>query len=270
VRVWGRLVLEKTPLFLLAALSGVVTWTAQSGIGAVIPLEAIPLGSRFANAALSCWAYLGKTIFPARLAAYYPLAAPDLADAEVLLGICALAVATAAAIRCRSRAPYILVGWLWFLIGLAPVIGLAQVGEQAMADRYTYLPLVGPFVAIACGAARLGWPWRRSLLPWAAGATLLLLCGISWRQTAHWRDAESLFEHTLSVTEGNWFAHNNYAGALFARGEWERAVAHLEESLRIRPDYLKARLNLERALEEIQEARRTPDARRPSTEAGSR
>jgi len=265
-RAWGRLVLEKIPLLLLAALSAAVTWTAQSKVGAVISLAEIPFGSRLANAILSYWAYLGKAVFPVRLAVYYPILGPVLADARVLLGACALVATTAAAAWSWRRAPYFPVGWFWFLIGLAPVIGLIQVGEQAMADRYTYLPLVGPFVAIAWGAAQLGRPRLRSLLPWAACATIFVLSGVSWRQTAYWRDTESLFEHALRVTEGNWFAHNNYAGALIVRGQLEQAVAHLSESLRIRPGYLKARLNLERAIEELEAARRVPDGRQPPVE----
>jgi tetratricopeptide (TPR) repeat protein len=181
----------------------------------------------------------------------------------VLIAGCALAAATAAAFWSRRRAPYLAVGWLWFLIGLVPVLGLAQVGEQAMADRYTYLPLIGPFVAIAWGAAELGRPWRRSLLPAAAAATVLLLSCASWRQTGHWRDTERLFAHALRVTDRNWFAHNSYAGALLMRGRLEEGVGHLEESLRIRPGYLKARLNLDRALEELRAARRTTEAHPP-------
>jgi len=269
-RAWGFLVLEKAPLLLLAALAGVVTWQAQAHVGALISLEAIPFGSRAANAILSFWAYLGKTVWPARLAVYYPFAGPRLADANVLLGACALAATTAAALWSWRRAPYFPVGWLWFLIGLAPVIGLAQVGEQAMADRYTYLPLMGPFVAAVWGAAALSRPGLRPLLPWAASAAILLLSCVSWRQTAHWRDTETLFAHALRVTEGNWFAHNNYAGALLARGLTEQAVAHLEESLRLRPGYLKARLNLERALADLEGARRRSGSRQPPAVAEPR
>jgi Flp pilus assembly protein TadD len=248
-----RLVLEKVPLFVLAALSSVVTYVAQSRGGAVKAMGGFPLDSRIANAVLSYWAYLGKALWPTRLSAFYPYGSPTLTDGGVIVGALAMAAFTAAAWRWRRRTPYLLMGWAWYLIGLLPVIGLLQMGEQAMADRYTYLPFVGPFVALSWGAADLArlWPPARRLLLGAACAVTVALAGVAWRQTAHWRTTETLFAQALRATGGNWFAHNNYGAALIAEGRTEEAAAHFREAIRIRPRYPQGHFNLGVALQKL-------------------
>ncbi|MES1180725.1 MAG: hypothetical protein ABUL66_02560, partial [Verrucomicrobiota bacterium] len=197
------LLLEKLPFFLLAAVSCVITYRAQDAGASVASLERVPLHLRLENSLVSYPAYLLKTIWPANLAVIYPLP-------KEIPGI---AAATAAAVliffstvvaRARQRSPYLLVGWLWFLGTLVPVIGLVQVGSQSMADRYTYFPLIGVFIAAAFGvhalAVRFQFP---KLAAAAAGLTLTACVGLAENQLRHWRDSESLFAHAVAVTKNN-------------------------------------------------------------------
>jgi Flp pilus assembly protein TadD len=247
---WGpalrRVLWEKVPLIALTALAGFLTWVAQSKGGAIASVERVPLGARAANAVLSYWAYLGKMLWPSSLSVFYPRREVALADGAVLLGAAALVAVTAVAWRLRARAPYCLVGWLWYLVTLLPVIGLVQAGEQAMADRYTYLPLVGPFMALSWGGAEAArrWPPARRFLPWLAGAICLSLSAATWCQAGHWRNTETLFAHALAVTERNWLAHNSYGVALLKRGRLEPAMDHFQESLAINPEHIEAHLNV--------------------------
>jgi Flp pilus assembly protein TadD len=250
---WRRLVLEKAPLFALSALSSAVTYLAQATAGAVTSLERIPFASRAANAVLSYWGYLGKALWPAKLSVFYPHREPGLGDPSVILGAAGLAAVTVAAWRRRGREPYLLAGWLWFLVTLLPVIGLVQVGEHAMADRYTYIPLVGPFLALGWGAKDLAcsWPASRGPQRWFAVLTVALLGVATWRQTTYWRDSEALFSRALRVTEGNWLAHNNYGVALFRQGSPKEAVEHFAQVVRLRPRSAEARVNLAAVLRNL-------------------
>ena len=148
---WRRLIVEKAPYIALAAASCVVTSFAQAGGGVMRSLTQYPLQARGANAAVSYVLYLAKAAWPANLSVYYPYPYGGLPAWAVVGAVATLTVVTAVCVRSRSRAPYLLVGWLWYLVSLLPVIGLVQVGSQAMADRYTYVPLIGPFVMLAFG-----------------------------------------------------------------------------------------------------------------------
>ncbi|MBI5071149.1 MAG: tetratricopeptide repeat protein [Deltaproteobacteria bacterium] len=229
------LFLEKAPLFLLAAASSAVTVVAQDRGGALTGLE-LGLGPRLANAAVAYLRYLGKTAWPVDLAVYYPYSANEVPG--WLAGLAALAVlaVTGLALARARQAPWLALGWLWFLGTLVPVIGIVQVGSQAMADRYTYLPLVGIFVAMAWGAHRLAATWRGGL-PLAAGgaAVLVLLTALSWRQIGHWSSHVALFEHALSVTTGNALAHGTLSEGLRAEGRHAEALLHAQEAVRINP-----------------------------------
>jgi tetratricopeptide (TPR) repeat protein len=218
----------------LALASCVVTFLAQSQGQAVAPLEAFPPAARLANALLAYAGYLGKMLWPTRLAVYYPHRGTDfsvagaLAAGGLLLGVTGLVLAQ------RRRRPYLPVGWLWYLGTLVPVIGLVQVGGQALADRYTYVPLIGVFLMLTWGAADVAATWRlpRPALAAAAAAVLCACAVLTWVQVGYWKSSLRLWEHTTAVTEENGLAHLNL-GACYdeqrmlsdARREYEKAVA---------------------------------------------
>ena len=256
------LVLEKTPLLALAAISSVVTYLVQQSGQAMQYMETLPLTVRIANALVSYVAYIGKTIWPANLAVFYPhpgytLPMWQAAGAGLLLVFISIVT-----IRSMSRYPYLAVGWLWYLGTLVPVIGLVQVGEQAMADRYTYVPLIGLFIIAAWGLWDLEKKWHRQKIVFAL-ILLLPLTVCTWRQLHYWRDSISLWEHALAVTKKNALAHNNLGGAFEEEGNAEKAIANFYEALRHDPEYLIARNNLGLALfreGKITEARYTGKA----------
>ena len=203
-------VVEKIPLFLLSAASCILTLVAQGSAGAVTSLTRFPLGLRVGNAVVSYAGYLLGAVWPSPLAVYYPFPAGGI-PAWKVAGACALlAVATLMVfLRGRNR-PWLVTGWLWYLGALVPVIGLVQVGEQAMVDRYTYLPLIGLFLVIAWegGEVLPGWRFRRQALGIAAAAILAVLSAAAWVQVGYWTNSTTLIRHTLSVTRDNWMAWN--------------------------------------------------------------
>lgn len=244
----GALVREKLALFVLAAIAGVVTYATQAGVGAVADLDAVPLGLRIANAVVSYVRYLGQMIWPVGLAVFYPLL--PLSTATVAASTLFLAVVSALVVRAAPRRPYLLVGWLWYLGTLLPVIGLVKQGDQAMADRFTYLPSIGIGIMIAWGAAELAAASRtaRRLLPAAAVAALVACAVVSRAQLAHWGSSERLFAHALAVTRDNYVAHTNLGIALERTNRIDEARAHYEAAVRLKPGYAKAQLNIGRML----------------------
>jgi Flp pilus assembly protein TadD len=252
-RSWRSLLVEKAPLFLMAAASSSVTLAVQHAAGAVRPLEALPAARRAANAALSYVSYVCAAVWPAGLAPLYPYPA-SIAAWKVVAAALALAAVTALAVRRAGRRPYVLVGWLWYLGMLVPVIGLVQVGSQPQADRYTYLPLVGLLVAMAwtvregIAAAVPGRRGIRILAVLAASAAVTAWAVAARAQVLTWKDSVTLWEHTLRVTEDNHRAHNNLGHALARAGRTREAVAHYGEALRLRPGYPEAHNNLALAL----------------------
>lgn len=245
-QTWRRLIAEKVPLLMLSLASCAVTWLAQQKGGAVAGGDFYPLWARVANALTSYAVYLGKAAWPSSLGVFYPHPGTAVRwDFAAAAGL-SLGIVTGLFAAWRGRRPYLLAGWLWFLGTLVPVIGLVQVGEQALADRYTYIPLTGIFLAGVWGAADAA---RSRRLPgWvpAAAAVLLVLAlsAASWRQVRHWRDGESLFRHTLDVTTDNWFIANNLGYVLDRQGRTEEALAYYRTSIRINPDYGRAHNNL--------------------------
>jgi tetratricopeptide (TPR) repeat protein len=239
-------VVEKLPLFALVGAGSVVTFLAQSSGGTVASLEQVPFASRIGNALVSYAAYLGKAFWPTRLAVFYPHPGADLPAVKVALAAVLLVTVSLVAWRLRRSRPYLALGWLWYLGTLVPVIGLIQVGSQAMADRYTYLPFIGLGIAVAWGAsdacARL--PGARAALPVAACAAIAALAVIASVQVRHWRDSASLFRHSLEVTQNNHVAHAYLGTALLERGQTGDAILHYEEALRLRPDFLTVANNL--------------------------
>ena len=241
-----RLLLEKAPLLALAAVSSLMTVRAQHL--AIQPLEQFSLPHRLANAAVACVTYLGALLAPRGLAAFYPHESH--APAVVALALVLLALLTVIAVLLRRERPYVFVGWLWYLVMLAPVSGILQVGAQARADRFTYLPQIGLLVVLAWGVAELcGASRPRRVAASAVAAAWLVLIGVrAHAQAGTWRDSETLWRQALAVTERNGIAHGNLGAALLEAGRTEEAMAHLREALEIAPTHEEAHTNLANAL----------------------
>jgi protein O-mannosyl-transferase len=231
------LLVEKTPLFLLAAVSCITTPLTQAEN--LTGLQTISVSSRVVNALQSYVVYLGDFVWPTDLATGYPHPKGNVSlgvGAAVLVFLAAVSLLAAAA---RRRLPYLLVGWLWFLAMLVPVIGLVQVGLHARADRYMYLPLIGLGIVVAWGAADLLRSW--SVRGWIGGAAsaliLAALAATAWRQTTFWRNSETLWRHALACTVGNSLAHRNLGSMLVEqRGRGGEAVEQYRAALAIDPD----------------------------------
>ncbi len=244
-----RLVKEKLPLFVLAAIASVVTVLVQRHGGAVAGFVKVPLSIRLTNAAASYLAYVGKMLWPVRLAAFYPLgtSTPVL---QASLGALLLIGVTALAIRAGRRHAYFPVGWFWYVGTLIPVIGLVQVGNQSMADRYAYVPLIGLFIVAAWGAPELVARWQpaRFALPTAAVCVVLACAALARAQVRYWSDSIALWQHALDVTEDNYVAHTNMGLALTEQGRYGEAGPHFAEALRLRPNDAVAHNNMGAAL----------------------
>jgi len=241
---WPKLILEKVPLLVLSAGSALVTMGAQQSGGAVRSVTEFSFVLRLENAICSYAMYLWKMVWPLRLAPLYPHPGSSLAAWQVAMAVLVLITITAFVIRFRSHR-CLLVGWLWFLGTLVPVIGLVQVGEAAMADRYAYIPLIGIFIMIAFGVAESveASKFRRQLAI-TGGMILLALAVLSWRQIGYWRNSVELWTHALAVTQNNFVAEDNLGGALILEDKEEEAHAHFEAAARINPHDPMSRSNL--------------------------
>ncbi len=244
---WQRLVLEKTPLVAMSIITGVVTIVAQRHAETVGSLAGYPLGVRIANAIVTTATYLGKAIWPTRLAVFYPHPGPALAASSVAASVVVLATLTFWTIRDRRRRPYLLFGWAWYLVTLAPVVGIVQVGWQARADRYTYIPLIGIFLAVVWAISE-NFADRPALLTAMAPAMLVVLGIGAFVQAGYWRDSETLFRRALAVTDNNAVAHSNLGTALLRRGLLAEAQEHFAVAVRINPYFAEAHSNLGVAL----------------------
>jgi tetratricopeptide (TPR) repeat protein len=234
---------EKIPFFALTAVVGVVTFFVQKSGGAIV--AEMPFGARAGNAVVSYCRYLGKLFWPVDLAPFYPSVSywPTI---QILLASLGLAAVSAVAIILRRRQPYLVVGWLWFLGMLVPVIGLVRAGEQSMADRYSYLPSVGILLLLVWGVYEL---MRRGRVQNWGVVTLvtvptLLSAAVTRKQIGYWKDTETLFRHTLAGTRDNYLAHYNLGTALEKQERLEEATVQFNEALRIRPNYAEAYNNL--------------------------
>jgi tetratricopeptide (TPR) repeat protein len=227
---------EKAWLFALGLAAGVVAIAAQRAGGALQGLDAIPLGERLANAPVAALDTLRRAFWPSDLAAYYPHPRGALAPGRAWAAAAALAALTAAALRSVRRRPWLAVGWLWFLLLLAPVIGIVQVGAQAIADRYAYLPLVGLAIAVGWQARDLARGPRAERALAAIGLAALAACGVAtWRQVGTWRDTQTLFARALAVTGPNAVAHVNLGLALARAGRLDAGLEHAQAALTIAP-----------------------------------
>ncbi len=247
-RTVGRLVAEKLPLLLpVIGISLATLWAQGPAIDAA---HNWPLSWRVSNALVTVWVYLRQMVWPNHLAVFYPHPHGSLPLWLVALAFLALLAVSLGAFLWRRRFPYLVTGWLWYLGMLVPVIGLLQVGWQAHADRYTYLPLIGIYLVIVWGVADLtaGWRRRGELLVGSSVLVIVTLMTLSWRQVGYWSDTVRLWSHALAVTENNDVAERGIGTALLSLGHVDEAIAHDRKALRIRPGDANALTNLANAL----------------------
>ncbi len=238
------LLLEKLPLFAFAALSCIVTYAAQKKGGSVASFEVFPLGIRIANAFVSYIVYIAKMVWPDNLAVFYPH--PGLWPLWQVPGaVFLLAAASLIVIRTANRFPYLTVGWLWFLGTMVPVMGIVQVGGQAMADRYTYIPLIGLFIMAAWGIPELlkEWRYRKEALFASSALILAYLFVVTWTQVGYWRNSIILYDHALKVTSRNDTIHNNRGDAFCRLGNLGQAIPDFDKAVGINPENADAYYN---------------------------
>ena len=241
----GRLVREKIPLFLLVVAAALITLWSQSAAGAVKD-NVFPITTRLANAIVSCLAYVGATIWPAGLAVFYPYPS-SVNVVAVIAGLALIGGVSVLAVRWIRVRPYFAVGWSWYLGTLVPVIGIVQAGDQARADRYMYVPMIGLLIIAAWGASELGSKrpaWKKGIM--AAGvAACVALALLASRQIGYWRNTETLYTHAIEATDNNYMAHNALGGYLVDYPQRvPDAAAHFEAALRMKPDYAAAHRGL--------------------------
>jgi tetratricopeptide (TPR) repeat protein len=234
-----RCALEKVPLLILSTIAAVTVYAVQQLTGTVRSFAEYPLTWRIENALVAYTVYIGKMFWPCNLAIFYPHPGGDLPAWQITTAIFLLAIITIGVILKRKQCPYLTVGWLWYLGTLVPVIGLVQVGVQAYADRYTYIPLIGLFIAVAWGIpdifSRL--KNRETVLSLSAAVLLAVLGVMTWVQVGQWRSDIVLYKHATTVVQDNWWAHNNLGIAYYYGGELDKASKHFAEALRIRPTF---------------------------------
>jgi tetratricopeptide (TPR) repeat protein len=243
----GQLIVEKIPMFVVVLISCVVTYLVQQSGGATKMVENLPLNIRMSNALVSYVSYMGKMFWPMRLAILYPHP-EEIAMWKPISSLLVLAGITAGVVFSKRR--YLVVGWLWYVGTLVPVIGLVQVGRQAMADRYSYLPLIGLFIMVVWGAIEIiGQRRNLQIVLRIVGVLLVFSILIVTRmQVKHWKDDFSLYTHTLNVTENNYTIHTNLGAAYKSQGDLAMAMKHYRQSLEIKPDFYEAQYNLGNAL----------------------
>lgn len=234
------LVREKIPLFILSAASSLITFFVQQHGGAVSSIEYLPLMARVTNAIVSYTVYIGKMIWPLHLAVLYPFWEWHLL--QVMMSGSLLLVFSGLAILNRRRFPYLITGWFLYLGTLVPVIGLVQVGIQRMADRYTYVPLIGLFIIVAWGMADISAKWRYQKTVVAVFSSIILIFYMvcTWFQVGYWQNSITLFKHTVEVTHNNSIAHCALGHALDQSGEPNEALGHYFKALQINPNYAEA------------------------------
>jgi len=204
---------------------------------------------RSGNALISYCRYLGKLLWPTDLAVFYPHPGYWPLERVLLAGGLIVGLSVLLFVQ-RRRYPFLLMGWLWFCGTLVPVIGLVQMGGQAMADRYSYIPSLGVLVLAVWGVYELTKSWHYRVVAWSvAGSTAVVLClALTRQQLGHWKDSEALFRHALEVTENNYLAHLNLGSALDEKGQIDEAIREFQEAIRLKPDFAEANNSLARAL----------------------
>ena len=228
---------EKVPLFALIILSSIVTYFAAQVGGGFASIEALPLGVRIGNAFVSYITYIGKMIWPSNLAVLYPH--PGLLVSWQVMGSVFLLIAITVAVFWRAkRSPYLATGWLWYLGTLVPVLGIVQAGSQAMADRYTYVPLTGLFIMVAWGIPDLlkKWNHRKEILLASSALIILSLSIITWIQVGYWQNSITLFDHTLKITDNNWLIYSDRCTTYYVLGNYSQAIDDCSRAIEIKPD----------------------------------
>ena len=240
----AQLAVEKLPLLILAIISSIVTYVAQHTGGSVVGVDAIPIATRLANAFVAYFDYVKRMLWPARLALLYP-AALTVVSWWWLAALALVAVSTVSVLSAERR-PYIPVGWFWFIGMLVPVIGLVQVGRQATADRYTYVPLIGLFIIVVFGAgeALVRLPQRKYILLLAGGIAIAACIWRTRTQLEYWASSRALWSHALDVTSENELAHFNLGVALQDQNDLDEAIFHFSQAARIEPQNIGARYSL--------------------------
>ncbi len=240
------LIVEKLPLFAICLASAVITLRAERTGGPLSGIHFHPFSVRLQNAILSYVRYVGKTFWPSNLALYYPYPSRDSLPLWQVIAAFALLLAITALVIAGRRRRYLLVGWFWFLGVLVPMIGLMQVGIQAMADRYAYLSFIGLFIMVCWSAAE--WARQRAIssryLAAASAVVLLALAVATHRQITYWGDNVTLWSHAVEVTKNNYMAEDHLGGALLADGQFEAAMPHFYRAVAINPDDPEANLNI--------------------------
>ncbi|MGB5218065.1 MAG: tetratricopeptide repeat protein, partial [Smithella sp.] len=235
----GKLILEKIPFVLISIASSIITLWAQNKSGALVKTDSIPFDARFSNAIFSYVAYLGKILWPADLAVYYPYEM-SLSLWKVMSAGLVIIFISVAVLHYIRKMPFLFAGWFWYLGTLIPVIGLIQVGSQAMADRYTYLPSIGIGIVLAWGTAYLIKSEnirRRVVLPTAI-ALLAVLIILTFQQCGYWKNSVMLFHHTLKVTKNNDKMHHNLGTHFYKEGKFREAIDHFSKAININSNYL--------------------------------
>jgi len=243
-----RLAIEKLPLTALSAVSSVVTFLAQRG--AIGWTEQLPVSARINNAIVSYVIYIRQMFWPAKLAVFYPHPEHRLPMWQTGMALTILVGITVAALVVRKKTPYLVTGWLWYVGMLVPVIGLVQVGWQGHADRYTYLPQIGLYIAITWAVADWSATWRLQRIALSIAEVLILgaLTWLTWLQTAYWRNSETLFSHALAVTNNNDVALNNLGILYLEKGQLDDAISRLQAAVDLRPENGPAHNNLAKAM----------------------
>ena len=234
LRSFRRMTFEKIPLFALSAASSIIAFVLQ--VQSPASVSQLPFVWRLENALVTYVTYIWQIFWPVNLAVFYPHPDDRLALWQVALAGALLIATTWIVFVRRRNQPYLLVGWLWYLIMLLPVIGIVQVGLQGHADRYTYLPHVGLYIALTWLAAEISesLPHRREILATIASAVVIILSASSWKQTTYWRNGETLWTHTLAVTQNNDVALEDLGTLLMERGQLDEALTYFQEALTVR------------------------------------
>jgi tetratricopeptide (TPR) repeat protein len=240
-----KIILEKIPLIILSIASSIITFLAQKDSLSVVSLDLLSLQTRLSNAFVTYVKYIYKTLWPIDLAVFYPYPGSVPLD-QVLFSIGILIIITVIVLCYIQDYPYLFIGWFWYLGTLIPVIGIVQVGAQAMADRYTYIPLIGLFIMVAWGIHDLLKDWRlkKIIMIVSATVTIFVLMITSWLQVQIWENSVTLFQHAIAVTHRNYIAHNNLGSAFTQQGNYEKALFHYKEALKISPNYSDAHNNV--------------------------
>ncbi len=244
------LILEKVPFFVPVLFSCLITIRAQSSGGAVISLEHLSLHVRIANAVVAYVKYIGQAIWPRHLSIYYPHPGDALPAWKIFWGALLIVGVSVLAVRMLKNHPYIAIGWFWFLGTLVPVIGLVQIGAQSMADRYTYIPLIGLFIIIAWGVPGMLMQrsYQRIVLTVSAVVILLILSARTSIQVQYWKNSMMVMKNAVENTERNWLAHNQLGLAFYRQKKIDMAISNYKMALRFRPGYALAHNNLGIAL----------------------